>query len=141
MMINHEDNRKYTINRKILDEAQDPKNETRNLAKYFIAEFQRQSRNPDKSLENEEAIKILKTFKKDIEEKKNYYNSIEYNKMINFLERFLPTVPSSESIRALLNTIDFSELKNKKQAVGIVKKHFEGNVDGNLVSEIIENEY
>ncbi len=36
---------------------------------------------------------------------------------------------------------EYDELSNKNQAIGMVKKYFNGNVDGKLVAQIVQNEY
>jgi len=54
---------------------------------------------------------------------------------------FLPKEVDKKEIIDFLETIDFNNLKNKMQAIGIVQKHFKGNVDNKLVKDIIQNEY
>lgn len=130
-----------TINEKIINEAQNPKSETRDLAKYFLSLFQRESKNKDKMVDDAQAINIMKSFKKDIEEQKKYYGQDEYERMINFLDKYLPQEANEYDIRLYLNTVNFDQLSNKNQAIGMVKKYFNGNVDGKLVAQIIQNEY
>ena len=37
-----------------------------------------------------------------------------------------------------MKTIDFSKLKNPKQAIGMAMKHFpEGSVDGSIINKIL----
>jgi len=52
---------------------------------------------------------------------------------------YMPTQISEEELKDYINTIDFSKLKNKMQAIGIVKKHFGSSVDGKLVSDVIRS--
>lgn len=54
-------------------------------------------------------------------------------------EKYLPKQVSREDLLTFIATIDFSQLKNKMMAVGIVKKHFGTNVDGKMVNDIIQN--
>jgi uncharacterized protein YqeY len=130
-----------TINEQIVNEAQNPKSETRDLARYFLSLFQRESKNRDKTVDDSQAISIMKSFKKDIEEQKKYYSTEEYERMMNFLDKYLPSEANEYDIRLYLNTVNFNELSNKNQAIGMVKKYFNGNVDGKLVAQIVQNEY
>jgi len=53
-------------------------------------------------------------------------------------ESYLPTKISKEELVSFINTIDFTQLKNKMMAVGIVKKHFGTSVDAQMVNDIIQ---
>lgn len=130
-----------TINDEILKEAQNHKSETRDLARYFLSLFQRESKNKDKTVDDNKAIGIMKSFKKDIEGSKGYYSKDEYERMVNFLNKYLPQEASEDDIRDYLNNIDMNSLGNKNQAIGMAKKYFNGNVDGKLVASIVQNEY
>ena len=130
-----------TINEQIMNETRNTKSETRDLARYFLSLFQRESKNKDKTVDDTQAINIMKSFKKDIEEQKKYYNEEEYERMINFLDKYLPQEANEYDIRLYLNSIDMNELSNKNQAIGMTKKYFNGNVDGKLVAQIVQNEY
>ena len=55
------------------------------------------------------------------------------------IAQYLPKQVSREELLAFIATIDFSQLKNKMMAVGLVKKHFGDTVDGKVVNEIIQN--
>ncbi len=130
-----------TINEQMVSEVQNPKSETRDLAKYFLSLFQRESKNKDKTVDDSQAINIMKSFKKDIEEQKKYYSTEEYERMMTFLDKYLPQEANEYDIRLYLNTVNFDELSNKNQAIGMVKKYFNGNVNGKLVAQIVQNEY
>jgi hypothetical protein len=57
---------------------------------------------------------------------------------IVILEGFLPQMITKEEIVEFIkNNIDFSQLKNKMQAIGIIKNHFGNTVDANLVRDIL----
>ena len=119
----------------------------RNNIKFLIGLFQNASKNKEKTVEDAEAIKIIKnlyksmhdiTIPKILESKGKWSN--EYAEACNFIElcdEILPIEASEEDIREFLKTVDFSQFKNKMQAVGLVNKHFNGNVDGNLAKNIV----
>ncbi len=77
-------------------------------------------------------------------------SKIENEKLIEFdehltstfiiaLENFLPQMVTEKEIHDFIKeNIDFSKLKNKMQAIGIIKKHFGNTVDANLVKDIIQ---
>lgn len=58
---------------------------------------------------------------------------------IKYAEVYLPTQLTEEQIKDWLKqNVDFSKLKNKKQAIGIIMKKFQGQVDGKLVNKVID---
>ncbi len=54
-------------------------------------------------------------------------------------ESYLPKKATEEEVLAFINTIDFSQLKNKMMAVGTIKKHFGTACDGKMVSGLVQN--
>lgn len=59
--------------------------------------------------------------------------------LLSTIYEFMPVV-SEEEILEFVDTIDFSKLKNKMAAMGIVKKHFRGKiVDSKMLQNIIQN--
>ncbi len=58
---------------------------------------------------------------------------------LNILELYLPQMASREEIIAWISdNIDFSEYKNKMQAMGSIMKHFGKQADGKMVNEILQ---
>ncbi|MBV5347141.1 hypothetical protein JZU46_02845 [bacterium] len=53
-------------------------------------------------------------------------------------ESYLPIKATREELLIFITTIDFSQLKNKLQAIGIVKKHFGVKADSQMIAEIIQ---
>lgn len=119
----------------------------RNNIKFIIGLFQNASKNKEKTVDDTEAIKIIKNILKSVKEvtipnilKTKDKGSSDYSESCDFVElceSILPQEASEEDIRNFLKTVDFSGLKNKMQAVGLVNKHFNGNVDGNLAKNIV----
>lgn len=90
-------------------------------------------------LSDEKAIKVIKSIMTE-EFKLNGILNRETSDFLVLLSSYLPEkVDKEEIIVWIKNNVDFSTLKNKMQAVGIIKKHFGVTVDGKLVSDIIKN--
>ena len=58
---------------------------------------------------------------------------------LEILQLYLPKMVSREEIAAWIKeNIDFSQFKNKMQAMGIIMKHFGKTADGKLVNQILQ---
>jgi uncharacterized protein YqeY len=58
---------------------------------------------------------------------------------LEILQLYLPKMVSREEIAAWIReNIDFSQFKNKMQAMGIIMKHFGKTADGKLVNQILQ---
>ena len=58
---------------------------------------------------------------------------------LEILQLYLPKMVSREEIAAWVKeNIDFSQFKNKMQAMGIIMKHFGKTADGKLVNQILQ---
>jgi uncharacterized protein YqeY len=63
----------------------------------------------------------------------------ETSEYLEILQAYLPAMASREEIAAWIKTnIDFSQFKNKMQAMGPVMKHFGKLADGKLVNQILK---
>jgi hypothetical protein len=107
--------------------------------KFIKSEFQR---GKTKTVKDDEAIQILLGLKTSAQIILDHTDDISAVRMsesyIELIDEFLPVAPSRQEIeRWATENIDFSVLKNKMQAIGIIKKHFGVSVDGNLIKEII----
>jgi uncharacterized protein YqeY len=59
--------------------------------------------------------------------------------VLNILKSYLPKMaPREEIISWIKANIDFSEYKNKMQAMGAIMKHFGKQADGKVVNEILQ---
>ncbi len=113
------------------------KNEKRKDAlRVIIGEFERSVK---KELSDDEAIKILKKLvksEKELLEKKGAETDSEF---IRIVENYLPKMATDEEIMGWIKqNIDFSEFKNKMQAMGSIMKHFGATADGNAVKKILQ---
>ena len=102
----------------------------------IIGEF---GRSKKKELSDDEVSKVLiKLMKAEREllEKKGEETDSEFTSII---ESYLPKMASNEEITDWIkHNIDFSEYKNKMQAMGSIMKHFGATADGNIVREILQ---
>jgi uncharacterized protein YqeY len=63
----------------------------------------------------------------------------ESSKYLEILQTYLPTMASREEISAWIKgNIDFSQYKNKMQAMGAIMKHFGKTADGKMVNQILQ---
>lgn len=63
-------------------------------------------------------------------------------KYIDYLKGCLPELLTrQEIIDYIIANVDFTQLKNKMQAVGIVTKSLGSKVDGKMVSEIVKEKF
>lgn len=114
--------------------------------KFLLGQFQTASKNREKTVTDEEAIKIMKNLMKAVNDTMDKIletkgkQSRDYSEAVDFValcEENIPKNATRDQIIEFLDTIDFSQLKNKMQAVGLTTKHFCGNVDSNEVKEIV----
>lgn len=103
----------------------------------IMGEFNRLDK---KELSNEEAvnvmIKLVKS-EKELLDKKGIETDSAF---INIIENYLPKKASKEEIvQWIRQNIDFSEFKNKMQAMSIIMAHFGASADGNDVRKILQN--
>lgn len=124
------------LQEKILNDLKSSSKETKDSLKVIIGEMQRQ---PTKILSDDQVIAILKKLVKYEEERISKTNE-KLSIYLEILQSYLPKQISKEEVETWINSnIDFSSLKNKNQAIGIVCKHFGSAVDGSIVKSIINS--
>jgi len=102
----------------------------------ILGEFQRQ---PKKELSDQEVIAIIRKLVKSEEEiaAKGGKQDLPY---LEVLQSYLPKEASEDEIRLwITGNIDFSQFKNKMQAMRPIMAHFAGTVDGNVVKKILNS--
>ena len=63
----------------------------------------------------------------------------ESSEYLSILETYLPKMVTREEIMAWIQeNVDFSEYKNKMQAMGTIMKHFGKQADGKMVNQILQ---
>jgi len=92
-----------------------------------------------KALPDTEVIRILKKLvksEKELLEKKGDETASEY---IRIIEDYLPKMASETRITAWISeNIDFSQFKNKMQAMRPIMQHFGDRADGDTVKQILQ---
>ncbi|MGA9177502.1 MAG: GatB/YqeY domain-containing protein [Desulfobacterales bacterium] len=92
-----------------------------------------------KELSDDEIVKILKKLMKAEKEVLEQKGETADSAFISVIENYLPKMATEEEITAWIHqNIDFSQFKNKMQAVSLVLKHFGATADGNFVKTIIQ---
>ena len=103
--------------------------------KVIVGELQRLS---NKEPTDGEVIAILKKLVKNDEDLQVHKEKPDYT-FRDVVKEFIPKQVTKEEIRIWINAhVDFSEYKNKMQAVGFIKKHFGEHADGKIISEIVK---
>jgi uncharacterized protein YqeY len=101
----------------------------------LIGEFQRQ---PDKELSDDQVIAIIKKLVKS-EQELLAATGESGSDFITVLETYLPRQATEQEIGAWIEeNIDFSEFKNRMQAMRPIMTHFGSSVDGNMVKKILQ---
>ncbi|MCG6974244.1 MAG: GatB/YqeY domain-containing protein [Desulfobacterales bacterium] len=129
-----------TLQKKIktdLSAAIKAKDENKKAAlRVILGEFGRLDK---KELSDDEAVKILKKLIKSEKEVLEQKGDTGNSAFIEIVESYLPKMASDEEISAWIRqNIDFSQYKNKMQAMGVIMKHFGATADGNVVKDILQ---
>jgi hypothetical protein len=93
----------------------------------------------DEEIKDDEIIAVIlglvKSEKQTMELKKE-----EESKYLEQLELYLPKKVSPAEIKSWIGeNIDFSQVKNPMQAMGLIMKHFGKKADGNTVKDILKD--
>ena len=111
--------------------------EKKDTLRVILGEFGRLDK---KELSDDEVVKILKKLiksEKEMLEKKGDDTDSIY---IRVIENYLPKMATQEEIAKWIEQhVDFSEFKNKMQAMGLIMKHFGATADGNEVKKLLQN--
>jgi len=99
------------------------------------------NRDSHKDYSDEKVIALISKTVKVLYDNHDKYGIVADLVAAEYLERtYLPSQITTDEIVAFLDTIDFSKLKNKMQAIGMVTKHFpKGSVDGKIIKDIVIN--
>jgi uncharacterized protein YqeY len=127
-----------TLQEKLLEDLRKSLNNVglRKCLRIIVGELQRQ---PKKILSDDEVIRILKKLEKSEIELLDLGGASTDRAFLAILNLYLPEETSGDEIKVWIKeNIDFSKLRNKMQAVGMVMKHFGSSVDGGVVKKIVE---
>jgi len=110
--------------------------EKKDTLRVILGEFGRLDK---KELSDDEAVKILKKLMKSEKEVLEKKGDETDSRFIKIIENYLPKMATEADItRWIEQNIDFSEFKNKMQAMGLIMKHFGATADGNAVKKILQ---
>lgn len=111
--------------------------EKKSTIRVILGEF---SRGGKKELPDDEVISILKKLvKSEREVLQQKGNPNAASPFIDIIETYLPQLASEEEIAAWIrDQVDFSQFKNKMQAMKPVMAHFGSRADGNTVKKILQ---
>ncbi len=91
-----------------------------------------------KELSDDEVVKILKKLIKSEKEVLEQKGEAADSAFIRIIKNYLPKMATEAEITAWIQqNVDFSEFKNKMQAMGLIMKHFGATADGNSVKKIL----
>jgi uncharacterized protein YqeY len=108
----------------------------KNTLRVVLGEFGRLDK---KELSDDEAVKILKKLIKSEKEVLEQKGEAENSAFIEIVGSYLPKMAAEEEISAWIRqNVDFSQFKNKMQAMGVIMKHFGAAADGSVVKEILQ---
>ena len=109
----------------------------KDVLRVVLGEFGRLDK---KELSDDEVVKILKKLIKSEKEMLERKGAEEDSTFISVIENYLPKMATPEEITMWIEQhVDFSEFKNKMQAMGLIMKHFGATADGNEVKKILQN--
>jgi uncharacterized protein YqeY len=92
-----------------------------------------------KELSDDEVVKILIKLMKAEKEVLEQKGEAADSEFIKVIETYLPKMATEDEIKAWIQqNIDFSQFKNKMQAMSLIMKHFGATADGNFVKKIIQ---
>lgn len=110
--------------------------EKKDTLRVILGEFGRLDK---KELSDDEVAKILKKLIKSEKEMLEKKGDATDSSFISIIENYLPKMATEAEIANWIEqNIDFSEFKNKMQAMGLIMKHFGATADGNAVKKILQ---
>ncbi len=111
--------------------------ERKNAIRVALGEF---GRNDKKELNDEEAIRSLKKLINSEKEMLVAKGIKDDSIFIQILETYLPKLASRDEILDWIHrNVNFSEFKNKMQAMKPIMSHFGSSADGNVVKQILQD--
>jgi len=110
--------------------------EKKSILRVIMGEFGRLDK---KEIPDDEVIQIIKKLVK-AEKEVLSQSGEETNRFVAVAEGYLPKMASEEEIAQwVAANIDFSQFKNKMQAMKPIMAHFGASADGNLVKKVLQS--
>jgi uncharacterized protein YqeY len=110
----------------------------KNTLRVILGEF---GRLESKTFTDDEGIRVLKKLISSEKEtlEKQGKDSL-HSPYIHIIESYLPQMASEEDIKTWIKeNVDFSQFKNKMQAMKTIMMHFGSTADGNVVKKILQD--
>ncbi len=108
----------------------------KNTIRVIMGEF---GRLEQKQITDDEAVKVLKKLIKSEKETLELKGDPTDSEFIKIIENYLPRMASEADIKQWISeNIDFTQFKNKMQAMRPIMSHFGALADGNTVKKVLE---
>ena len=108
----------------------------KNALRIVIGEL---GRSASKELTDDDVIRVLKNLVKAERETLEKKGDTQDSEYIRIIEAYLPKMATDEEVKAWISqNIDFSQFKNKMQAMKPTMAHFGSSADGNAVRKILQ---
>ncbi len=108
----------------------------KNAIRIIMGEF---SRLETKELSDDAVVAVLKKLVKSEKEMMERSGATSESPYLKAVESYLPKMADEAAIRAWVQAnIDFSEFRNRMQAMKPVMAHFGALADGNLVKKVLQ---
>jgi uncharacterized protein YqeY len=92
-----------------------------------------------KQIEDEVVIGVIRKLLKSAKETQAHSGTTEPSAYMQVLESYLPAQADEAEIRAWIQAnVDFSQYRNKMQAMGAIMQHFGNRADGNTVRQVLQ---
>lgn len=110
--------------------------EQREALRVVLGEF---DRGESKELTDDEVVGVLRRLGKSERETLELKGEADSG-FLRTIEAYLPKMATDEEIAAYIReNIDFSEFRNKMQAMAPIMKHFGTTADGNAVKRVLQS--
>ena len=110
--------------------------ETKSALRVILGEL---ARSDQKTLPDDQVIKTLQKLVKAEKEVIEKRGGGEDSPFMKVVEGYLPRMATDDEIRQWIGAnIDFSQYKNKMQAMGLIMQHFGAGADGNRVKAVLQ---
>lgn len=97
------------------------------------------ARQDKKAFADDEIVRILKKLIKSEKEMLEKSGRGTTSPFIEIIDTYLPKMATKDEIHNWISAnIDFSDYKNKMQAMGAIMTHFGASADGNTVKQVLQ---
>ena len=125
-----------TIKSSIKEAMKEKDAERKDSLRVIMGEFARMDK---KELSDDDVIKVLKKVVKSEKETLEKKGETDDSRFLQIAESYSPKMATEEEITAWINeNVDFSQFKNKMQAMRPIMSHFGSSADGNAVKAILQ---